>query len=294
MQQLRGDRPRRHGAGGEDPRDRQAREGRPHRAFGAHYALARRDVLRGRRDGARGLRLPAADRRGDHEPRAPRGQDQPELQPRAGDLRARCQPRGGRRLPCSPPPSATATSPRCRPSTARCARRISTTRRRRAGFRSPPRARTNTRSIGRAIRRCGRAFSACAIADYDLAELVPYIDWTPFFQAWELTGRYPQILDDNKVGTARKLFADARELLDPDRFGEMAAGVGRRRVLAGKQQWRHRAFHRRLARGEATRRAAHAAPADRARSSRDRAHTALADFVAPKEAGVPTTSAASR
>ncbi|MCK1748827.1 B12-binding domain-containing protein, partial [Bradyrhizobium sp. 135] len=36
--------------------------------------------------------------------------------------------------------------------------------------------------------------------DYDLAELVPYIDWTPFFQTWELAGRFPAILDDAKVG----------------------------------------------------------------------------------------------
>ena len=49
---------------------------------------------------------------------------------------------------------------------------------------------------------------------YDLGELVPYIDWTPFFQTWELTGRYPAILTDNKVGTeATKLFADAQAIL---------------------------------------------------------------------------------
>src|ERR1700758_1020808 len=37
---------------------------------------------------------------------------------------------------------------------------------------------------------------------YDLAELAEYIDWTPFFQTWELTGRFPAILDDAKVGEA--------------------------------------------------------------------------------------------
>jgi len=43
---------------------------------------------------------------------------------------------------------------------------------------------------------------------------VPYIDWTPFFQTWELTGRYPSILDDDKVGeAARNLFADAQAML---------------------------------------------------------------------------------
>jgi 5-methyltetrahydrofolate--homocysteine methyltransferase len=51
--------------------------------------------------------------------------------------------------------------------------------------------------------------------DYDLAELADYIDWTPFFQTWELTGRYPAILDDPKVGeVARSLYDDARKMLD--------------------------------------------------------------------------------
>ncbi|MGE0810506.1 MAG: methionine synthase [Immundisolibacter sp.] len=50
--------------------------------------------------------------------------------------------------------------------------------------------------------------------DYPLAELLPYIDWTPFFQAWELAGRYPKILDDAIVGEqARQLFADAQAML---------------------------------------------------------------------------------
>lgn len=51
--------------------------------------------------------------------------------------------------------------------------------------------------------------------DYDLAELVPFIDWTPFFQTWELAGRFPAILDDAKVGeVARSLYDDARKMLD--------------------------------------------------------------------------------
>src|SRR5258708_10801249 len=50
---------------------------------------------------------------------------------------------------------------------------------------------------------------------YDLAELANYIDWTPFFQTWELTGRYPAILDDPKIGeVARSLYDDARKMLD--------------------------------------------------------------------------------
>ena len=51
--------------------------------------------------------------------------------------------------------------------------------------------------------------------DYPLAELQDYIDWTPFFVAWELAGRFPRILDDETVGEeARKLYRDARQMLD--------------------------------------------------------------------------------
>jgi 5-methyltetrahydrofolate--homocysteine methyltransferase len=51
--------------------------------------------------------------------------------------------------------------------------------------------------------------------DYPLAELVEIIDWTPFFQAWELAGRYPAILTDEVVGeAASELYRDAREMLD--------------------------------------------------------------------------------
>ncbi|MFZ5558232.1 MAG: methionine synthase [Pseudomonadota bacterium] len=53
-----------------------------------------------------------------------------------------------------------------------------------------------------------------ALRDYPLADLVPFIDWTPFFQTWELRGRYPAILDDEVVGeTARQLWADAQAML---------------------------------------------------------------------------------
>jgi 5-methyltetrahydrofolate--homocysteine methyltransferase len=50
--------------------------------------------------------------------------------------------------------------------------------------------------------------------DYDLAEVSHYIDWTPFFKTWEISGRYPAILEDEIVGeTARSLFDDAQALL---------------------------------------------------------------------------------
>ncbi len=55
---------------------------------------------------------------------------------------------------------------------------------------------------------------ARTLSPYPLEDLVPYIDWTPFFQTWELAGQYPAILDDPVVGTqARTLLADAKAML---------------------------------------------------------------------------------
>ena len=52
------------------------------------------------------------------------------------------------------------------------------------------------------------------LKEYPLSELVDYIDWTPFFQTWELSGSYPKILEDPVVGeAARKLFAEANDML---------------------------------------------------------------------------------
>jgi 5-methyltetrahydrofolate--homocysteine methyltransferase len=52
-------------------------------------------------------------------------------------------------------------------------------------------------------------------SDYDLAELREYIDWQPFFNAWEMKGRFPDILNNPVSGeTARKLYEDAQEMLD--------------------------------------------------------------------------------
>ena len=58
--------------------------------------------------------------------------------------------------------------------------------------------------------------------NWDLAELARYIDWTPFFQTWELKGRYPKILEDEKQGpAARQLFEDAQAMLKQDHRREM-------------------------------------------------------------------------
>ncbi len=67
-----------------------------------------------------------------------------------------------------------------------------------------------------------------AFDNYDLEEVVERIDWTPFFMSWQLSGKYPKILDDAKVGeAARSLFSDAqamlRKLIDEKRI--QARGV---------------------------------------------------------------------
>lgn len=52
------------------------------------------------------------------------------------------------------------------------------------------------------------------LEDFPLEELIPYIDWTPFFHTWELRGSYPRIFEDKNVGDeAKKLYDDAQALL---------------------------------------------------------------------------------
>jgi 5-methyltetrahydrofolate--homocysteine methyltransferase len=58
-------------------------------------------------------------------------------------------------------------------------------------------------------------FTGTRVFEPSLAELEPFIDWSPFFASWELIGRYPQILEDDVVGeAARDLYRDARAMLD--------------------------------------------------------------------------------
>ncbi|WP_411818957.1 methionine synthase [Hyphococcus formosus] len=53
------------------------------------------------------------------------------------------------------------------------------------------------------------------VDDVSLEDVLPYMDWTPFFMSWDLKGRYPQILDDDKRGeAARSLWRDAQVILD--------------------------------------------------------------------------------
>jgi 5-methyltetrahydrofolate--homocysteine methyltransferase len=68
------------------------------------------------------------------------------------------------------------------------------------------------------------------LSDYPVAELVDFIDWTPFFMTWELNGKFPAILEDKKFGeAARALYEDARAMLDKivaERWFKASAAYG--------------------------------------------------------------------
>ena len=124
-------------------------------------------------------------------------------------------------------------------------------------------------------------------AKFDLALLVPYIDWTPFFQTWELAGRYPQILSDNKVGTeAKNLFADAQELLNrivKEKWVTANAVAGFWPANSVGDDIEIFSDDTRTAKLTTL----HTLRQQIARDpSRNRAHTALAGFIAPKASGV--------
>jgi 5-methyltetrahydrofolate--homocysteine methyltransferase len=60
-----------------------------------------------------------------------------------------------------------------------------------------------------------RQLGLTALKNYPLEKIAPYIDWAPFFQTWDLAGKYPEILDDPVVGeAARNVMAEGREMLE--------------------------------------------------------------------------------
>lgn len=68
--------------------------------------------------------------------------------------------------------------------------------------------------LDKVVKQAPSFTGARLIDDFPLEELVPYIDWTPFFHTWELKGSYPKIFNDELVGVeAKKLFDDAQNLL---------------------------------------------------------------------------------
>ena len=121
--------------------------------------------------------------------------------------------------------------------------------------------------------------------DVPLSELRAIIDWTPFFQTWELSGRYPQILDDAIVGKqARELFNDANAMLDSLMAGKWLTA----KAVAGL--WPAHSVG-----DDIEVLPVGAAPTDvlamlhclrqQADKPADRANFSLADFIAPKQSG---------
>ena len=108
--------------------------------------------------------------------------------------------------------SATASWPRSPPTTTRCA--SSTPNKKGQTLVSLAAARDN-RLPRRPMRRSKpKQLGVQVLRNFDLATLAHYIDWSPFFQTWDLAGSYPKILDDAVVGeAARTVFADAQAML---------------------------------------------------------------------------------
>ncbi|MGJ0508013.1 MAG: methionine synthase [Methylocystis sp.] len=125
---------------------------------------------------------------------------------------------------------------------------------------------------------------ARVFASYDVAELVPYIDWTPFFQTWEFKGRYPALLDDPERGeAARRLFEDAQAMLKrivEERWFTPKAVIG---FWPANSEGDDIALYTGESRNEPL---ATFFTLRQQLGKRDgKANLALADFVAPKESG---------
>ena len=89
-------------------------------------------------------------------------------------------------------------------------------------------------------------FTGVRAVEEEIAILREYVDWTFFFHAWELKGRYPAILDDPEKGAvARDLLATAQRAPGRDRSGRVAAGARRLRLLARVRGGRRRRPRRR-------------------------------------------------
>ncbi len=122
--------------------------------------------------------------------------------------------------------------------------------------------------------------------DFPLEDLVPMIDWTPFFATWEIKGRYPAVLTDNRYGPAAKaLFDDARRMLDEIVENKLLTARG---VAA---LWPANAVGDDIRVYTDDRRSDELATfftlrQQMVRNAGGRANVALSDFVAPEESGV--------
>jgi 5-methyltetrahydrofolate--homocysteine methyltransferase len=125
-----------------------------------------------------------------------------------------------------------------------------------------------------------------ALKNYPLEKLAPYIDWGPFFQTWELSGPYPAILDDAVVGTeAKKLFADAQAFLRKMIEGRWVRASGVIGLFPASRVGDDIEIYRDAARRE-TLMTWHNLRQQNQKPT-GHANQCLADYVAPKESGVP-------
>ena len=119
-----------------------------------------------------------------------------------------------------------------------------------------------------------------------LAELVPFIDWTPFFHAWELKGIYPRIFEDSVVGPrAKELFDDAQKLLgeivaQKSLTARAVAGFFHANSVGDDIELYADASRSRLLATFYTLR-------QQLQKPEGEAEYALADFIAPRETGLP-------
>jgi 5-methyltetrahydrofolate--homocysteine methyltransferase len=124
-----------------------------------------------------------------------------------------------------------------------------------------------------------------ALEDYPLQELVPLIDWTPFFQTWEMAGHYPAILSDPVMGAAASsLFRDAGELLDRIVRERLLSACGVFGFFPANSVGDDIEVYADSSRGERTA-TIHTIRQQMVKPP-GRPNLALADFVAPRETGV--------
>ena len=128
------------------------------------------------------------------------------------------------------------------------------------------------------------SFTGVRVEEPALTDLVPYVDWSPFFHAWELRGRYPQILDDATIGEkARELFADAQALLAEIVDGKLLSARGAWGFFPANSVGDDVELYADAA-GEHLLATLHTLRQQQEKSG-DAPYEALADFVAPRTSG---------
>ena len=127
---------------------------------------------------------------------------------------------------------------------------------------------------------------ARAVTNLPLSELVPYIDWSPFFRAWELHGHYPEIFDDAVVGeSAQKLYEEAQDLLSQLVTDKSLRANGVYGFFPANSVGDDIELYTDDTRTEVL--GVIHALRQQGEKSGDNANKALSDFIAPKETGLP-------